>query len=306
MDLTRLRNTKISIIVPVTMMEGRLANLENWIKKEVSKEIDIVIVHDIQDTMTSLELQKILIPFVNIQFTEGKFGSPGEARNAGLELAFGDWIIFWDSDDIPDVEEVIVMVEQAAKKGKLIGIGGFTVESLDPRLLTTTHLLEESITGDLFDDIGMITCIPRWVFRREFIGKKRFLPFRMAEDQCFLFDLIPCPKDIYVHNKSVYTYCVGDMRQLTRNKNAISELLKSVSYLAKAMKNSDSLMSNWGALLLTRQVLTAIKRGNISTKIRMVILVINLIPLILFSKRESFSRAFRVLGTKRRLLIDKR
>jgi len=170
----------------------------------------------------------------------------------------------------------------------------------------TSHLIEESTAADLFEEIGMITCIPRWAFRRDFIGNKKFMPFRMAEDQCFLFDLKPSIKDIYVHNKSVYTYYVGDKRQLTRNRNAITELLKSVPYLAKAMQNSDSALSNWGALLLTRQVLTAIKRGNISTKLRMVNLIVNLLPLILFSKRDSFSRAFKVLKTKRKPLVNNR
>lgn len=294
----------LTAIIPVTRMSGRFQNLEKWVYRQEVEGLHLIFVHDIQDNETSKELRRIASSLPNAEIIEDRFGAPGPARNAGLDLVKDGWVTFWDSDDIPNVQEAMIMVEHAAKRGKLISIGGFIVEPLDPNMKVTSHLIEESTAADLFEEIGMITCIPRWAFRRDFIGNKKFMPFRMAEDQCFLFDLKPSTKDIYIHKKSVYTYCVGDKRQLTRNRNAITELLKSVPYLAKAMQNSDSAMSNWGALLLTRQALTAIKRGNFSTKLRMAGLIVTLLPLMLFSKRVSFSRAFKVLKTKRKPLVN--
>jgi len=132
------------------------------------------------------------------------------------------------------------------------------------------------------------------------------MPFRMAEDQCFLFDLKLNVGHIYVHNKSVYTYFVGDPQQLTRNPKAISDLLKSVPYLVNSLGKADSSLSNFGALLVTRQAITALRRGSLITKARMIIEIIGMLPSIFINRRIAFSRAIRLLVKSRRPLVNEK
>ena len=292
-------DNRIAVIVPVSRMSTKLDNLRQWLRTVDFESIEVILVHDIQDVDTGRELKEITLNIPQIQLIEARYGSPGMARNAGLDLAKNEWIVFWDSDDLPEVEEVIEMIEIAANGNFAVAVGGFTVQSLTSPNLHSLHLIENSVSGKLFEEFGMQPGLWRWAFRNEIIGKIRFKAFRMAEDQCFLFDLNLAGQRIYVHPKSVYTYFVGDEQQLTNNSKALSDLLKSVPYLMRSIKGSNASKSEFGALLITRQVLTALKRGVLSTKILMIIQVIKFFPLILFSKGAYFMAALKLLLTKR-------
>ena len=292
-------DNRIAVIVPVSRMSTKLDNLRQWLRTVDFESIEVILVHDIQDVDTGRELKEITLNIPQIQLIEARYGSPGMARNAGLDLAKNEWIVFWDSDDLPEVEEVIEMIEIAANGNFAVAVGGFTVQSLTSPNLHSLHLIENSVSGKLFEEFGMQPGLWRWAFRNEIIGKIRFKAFRMAEDQCFLFDLNLAGQRIYVHPKSVYTYFVGDEQQLTNNSKALSDLLKSVPYLMRSIKGSNASKSEFGALLITRQVLTALKRGVLSTKILMIIQVINVFPLIVFSKGAYFIAALKLLVTKR-------
>jgi len=298
--------TELTVIIPVARMSGKLGILESWIRSESLEFLNIVLIHDIQDETTSLELKRLFSSNFEIQIIEGYFGSPGVARNAGLTLIATDWVAFWDSDDLPNVAEVIRMIDLATNAGKTIALGAFEVKTLGRLETSTTHEIKHSIPGNLLDQVGMNPGLWRWAFRREIINETRFMPFRMAEDQCFLFDLRLNVDDIYVHNKSVYTYFVGDPQQLTRNPKAISDLLKSVPYLVNSLGKADTSLSNFGALLVTRQAITALRRGSLITKARMIIEIIGMLPTIFINRRIAFSRAFRLLVKSRKPLVNEK
>ena len=198
-------DNRIAVIVPVSRMSTKLDNLRQWLRTVDFESIEVILVHDIQDVDTGRELKEITLNIPQIQLIEARYGSPGMARNAGLDLAKNEWIVFWDSDDLPEVEEVIEMIEIAANGNFAVAVGGFTVQSLTSPNLHSLHLIENSVSGKLFEEFGMQPGLWRWAFRKEIIGEIRFKAFRMAEDQCFLFDLNLAGQRIYVHPKSVYT-----------------------------------------------------------------------------------------------------
>ena len=261
-------STLFAVIVPVTRMSGRLEVMHSWLRDVDSKVIEVILVHDNQDTSTGKELSEIVknLPSQKITLIEGKFDSPGAARNAGLVQAKSSWIVFWDSDDLPNVEEFILMIRNADSTDYKIAIGGYE---------TISYQSEEKINGILSlptigkwgSNIPLNPGIWRWAFKREIVGDLRFENFLMGEDQCFLVSVEPLSKELYVHEKSVYSYYLNRPGQLTGNSLAINEITKSIRFLKKLFRSRKARPNYFELIILLRQSLTAIKKGNLQTKI---------------------------------------
>ena len=103
----------LTAIVPVSGMAGRLHNLENWLSTIHDLDIQIIIIHDHRDSETERQLLSILgtINSPKIAYLSGAFGSPGAARNAGLERVDSKFVCFWDSDDLPQPQSILSDLE---------------------------------------------------------------------------------------------------------------------------------------------------------------------------------------------------
>ena len=90
--------SSLSVVVPITLMHGKLEKLESWLKEIKDLPIEVLLIHDKRDNDTSFELQVLLKKLQNrkIVFKEGVYGSPGMARNAGLEGVSNYWTCFLD------------------------------------------------------------------------------------------------------------------------------------------------------------------------------------------------------------------
>ena len=91
---------KVSVIVPVFNAEDYLEETAGYILDQSLDEIEIIFVDD-GSTDSSREIIKRLMaedPRIILLEQENLFA--GTARNKGLEKASGEYLMFWDSDDI--------------------------------------------------------------------------------------------------------------------------------------------------------------------------------------------------------------
>lgn len=95
---------KLSIIIPQyqekeEIIKPLLSSIETQIGVNLKKEVEIIIINDGSDCLlSSVFLQsfaKLNINYVKCKENNG----PSRARNKGLEIAKGDYIIFCDADD---------------------------------------------------------------------------------------------------------------------------------------------------------------------------------------------------------------
>ena len=88
----------LSCIVPVSKMANELFELETWVRNSSGLDIEIIIVHDIQDEETEEQLVNLFASLQDdrLRFIQEKVNSPGLARNLGLKIAQGKWIAFWE------------------------------------------------------------------------------------------------------------------------------------------------------------------------------------------------------------------
>ncbi len=126
-DIDKLENTaefsnngdiKISVIVPVYNAEDYVEQCVKSIADNTLKDIEIICVND-GSTDNSLDVLKKLSQQDNrIVVVDKKNGGPSETRNAGIELARGEYISFIDSDDYIH-EKTYEFLYSEAKKDNL-------------------------------------------------------------------------------------------------------------------------------------------------------------------------------------------
>lgn len=257
----------LTVVTPVARMADRLQNLRSWITNLGDMPLEVILVHDRQDLRTGYELASIArtVNDSRVVIIEGEFGGPGLARNVGLEAAHGEWVCFWDSDDVPEVEEFFSMVHKANALEFECVVGGFTAEH-DVTHANKVHLL----SSNYLNEIALNPGIWRFAFRRTAIDNLRFSKLLMAEDQIFLANLGIPDRKIQIHSKSVYKYFIGESFHLTRRKEALADLPKAIDLILKILQEPFTKNTDFVTMLLSRQVLTAIKRCEYPLKLKVI------------------------------------
>jgi len=243
----------LTAIIPITKMAGRLHNLELCISECTNLPISLILIHDIQDNGTSSELKKILLDNkdLDIKLIEGKYGSPGLARNVGLKESLAPWAIFWDSDDLPKPQMVIDALKKAGTRPQMI-IGNFSTNS-------SNGVREIRHSGKL-SNVAMNPGLWRFIIRSDILSDVKFCSTRMGEDQIFLLDLIPESRTILFSDEIFYEYFLGNPLQLTSVQRDIDEVEDALILVKNRLGEDMKLRTNFSRFILTKLFFTTISR----------------------------------------------
>lgn len=257
----------LSVVTPISKMSGKLENLTDWLLEIDSLPVQVVIVHDIQDELTGPELESLIVTLGNSQITlvQKYCGSPGSARNLGLEYVNSDWVCFWDSDDRPRVSEFLELICKASELGSDYCAGSYV--EISPSGFKN-HGLANSRK---FDPLQLLQNpgIWRMGFNRNFIKNAIFAESRMAEDQFFLCNLDLASAKFHVTEEVVYEYHTNFGNQLTKSKSALDDIPQVLGMLRKLKKSIDPpgqifFLDN----VVARVSLTGIKKARLKTKVK--------------------------------------
>lgn len=215
---------RLSIVVPVGKMAGNLDSLKTWLNQISSPEIEVIIIHDVQDGSTKKELKLIYNEFNHLRLLvlEGIWGNPGEPRNLGLEHAIGEWIVFWDSDDIGYPEQVLESLKNVNSETEVI-VGGYSIYNrLNGRCVTRSK------------DCVSSTCLAytpglwRILIRNEIAKSSIFPSLKIAEDLTYLIKLKIFDRNIEYSKNIFYKYSINVPNQLTSRKDSFSDLIRAL------------------------------------------------------------------------------
>ena len=92
-------NPQISVIVPIYNVEKYLAKCIDSIINQTLTNIEIILVNDGSTDNSRKIIDKYDKKDSRIKVIHKKNGGQGSARNAGLDIAKGEYIGFVDSDD---------------------------------------------------------------------------------------------------------------------------------------------------------------------------------------------------------------
>lgn len=251
-------NTPLAtVIVPVKNMSGRLKNISSWLQEIEDLSFEIIFVDDNSTDSTLKELVGLKTRFnsLSIQVISGEFFGPGGARNAGLSLAQGKWVIFWDSDDTPHPKAFFEMIISAIERdldfaaGKWVECRNANSEEATVRERSKNLKLREFIE---------YPGIWRWAFERSAIGNIRFPNLSLGEDLIFLSKLQIRFSRVYRHPEIVYSYCTGSELQLT-SKNSIRRNSAGLLQYLRSKEFFSGKITFFGVLLRTKLLFSTFK-----------------------------------------------
>jgi glycosyltransferase involved in cell wall biosynthesis len=252
--------------MPCHDTSGREMNFKSTLNEICTEDIQLILILDRVDEDSTKRILRILGEFPNLDYEliSGSYGNPGAARNAGLKLTKGDWVAFWDFDDVPNSRALRTDFFAAEKEGYDAVIGGYEVLDFCNNNKTVAHYLGP----DYLAKIGLNPGIWRFIFSKKSIENLNFPHISMGEDQVFIGQFFRNSPRILVSKGIFYRYFVGDPRQTTKNRRLLWDLMISSEILLKAINDKTAENKNLIAKLVFRQLVTSIVRGEPKLKAR--------------------------------------
>lgn len=258
----------LSIICPIRDMEGRLQNLETWLV-QISGEVEVILVYDDSLDQTYSEITQLISKILKhgqISIISGRFGAPGLARNAGLKVAKGAWICFWDSDDLGFPESIIRILERKEPEDSTeLYCFGYDVVTVNGQIMQWTGWKKEDNLN--FELLSMNPGLWRFCILRDIAISREFSSLRMGEDQLYLVQIELEKLAIKFEDKIAYRYFRNVQGQLTSSKDALLDLGRSLDLLLNEKKINPA-RRNFISLFLIRQTFTALKTPSFNLKVK--------------------------------------
>lgn len=205
----------ISIIVPVYNVELYLEECIESIIAQTYKDVEIILIDDGSTDKSGAICDKIALKDERIIVVHKVNGGLSSARNLGIEIAQGKYIIFVDSDDYWIGKESLTHLYRLAEefnadvvRGEYISVNekGERIRTitknkinLDKRLLDSATFYINAIAGENFSVL--------FLFKKEAIGELRFNEkLRIQEDIDFNIKFFSYQRNCVYTKESFYVY----------------------------------------------------------------------------------------------------
>ncbi|AZI66632.1 glycosyltransferase family 2 protein [Kaistella daneshvariae] len=221
----------ISIIIPAYNSEEYLEICIQSILVQTYKNFEIIIVNDgSTDNTGSVCNQIALDNSSRIKVVHQANKGQGAARNAGLKIARGCYIMFVDSDDglaVNTLEENYKILNNHPNIDFLqfpvyykYGASDAYLKENNPCLYDDPLTFKNLILGNGI--ISWIVCDK--IFRADVLKDLKFREDIKFEDNYFMMQLIPNIKSLYISDQGIYYYYHRENSTTTSKLNSAKEL----------------------------------------------------------------------------------
>ena len=199
---------KVSVIIPVYRAEKFIHECIESVLNQTHTDLELILVDDGSPDNSGVICDEYALKDNRIKVYHQTNGGVCVARNKGLDMATGDYILFLDSDDYMPKDALETLYNDATQNDADIAIGRIfcNTESaeFDNNLQVWTGT--EALIKASEDHPALYGCWSK-LFKRELVEDVRFVEGRKVhEDGYFLFlTLIKLPT-ITVRNKCTYIY----------------------------------------------------------------------------------------------------
>jgi glycosyltransferase involved in cell wall biosynthesis len=259
----------LNLIVPIYGEIGSLSQFDIWIREITNPDwhIKVVAVFDSMGTKKSNENLKHIegLHIKNLEIIQGKFGSPGMARNAALKTSNAEWVIFCDADDLPKLDRILGLIWRFKPTKTDVIVGSFEIANLSDSSTKLKKFDENNHKLRNFLDVSSSPGIWRFIFKRESLAGLKFSDLKMGEDQLFLMEYFSEKRAIQFSDVVIYTYNQGVEGQLTGEKKTKREIVKCLGKSREILRRNKNTDFYSAVLLINmyfRQSISGLKYGN--------------------------------------------
>ena len=266
----------VSIIVPVYNMRQYLQKCVDSLTKQSYKNIEIILVNDGSTDDSGALCDECAKKDARIRVIHKSNGGLSSARNAGLDIARGDYISFVDSDDFLNTATIQKMArcmqtndcDVVCVKSNIIDSKGNVTHSFSNNTNGVEILKSEQyIKGICEKRLSESVCDK--LFTREILENRRFEEGRLNEDFFFLSKLLLGGKSIALIDFAGYNYfkhegtITSDKKNFTSLKDAIQNSCELIKISKELGKEAEAFFA-YSALFQIRVLLIVLPSDKIN------------------------------------------
>lgn len=236
---------KISIVLPTFNRGSFLKQSIDAIKAQTFEDWELIIVDDGSTDNTTQILESFLLEVTNpVQVIKQENQGPAQARNTGIKKAKGEFIAFYDSDDLwlsDHLESGITILSKFndidwlyASCKRVDFISGEVFEensfyngttpkslfSLNAEVHGTLHIIKDSKAAETSITHGIDSCFQASMIRNTVFNTIELPNFRVGEDRLFITMALKAGYTLAFNDKVNVIYNVHDDNISDTNPNA--------------------------------------------------------------------------------------
>lgn len=200
---------EVSVIVPMYNSEAFLDRCVTSLLQQTFDDYEVILVDDCSTDGTyeaATRLQDQYAGTIRAIKCEMK-GGAGGARNRGIELACGDWLMFVDSDDFVSRDYIRLLWQAVTEAGADLGVGSY--QYVFPRGRARTHHLDSRLTAsaDKAHQMALVPSSPcSKIYKRCLFRDVRFLESVSQEDLGVAAPLVFRASRLAIFHQPLYFY----------------------------------------------------------------------------------------------------
>lgn len=233
-------NPMVSIIVPVYNVEKYIRKCVDSILRQTYKNLDIILVDDGSLDSSGKICDEYAYTDDRVNVIHQSNLGLSAARNAGLELAKGEYIVFVDSDDYISYECIETCIVNMTNEVELLMFNYALVDEnnniIEKMYSKKRELMTEKMFWNNYFSGNVVVCVIACckMYRRTLFKDVRFRNGRLHEDEFILHHIIRQCNNIVFIDQPLYYYLQRN-GSITTSRNTKSFWDSVAAYYERAI-----------------------------------------------------------------------
>lgn len=279
--------SRVSIVIPVYKVEKTIRRCIDSVLRQSFTDYEVILVDDGTPDSCGRICDEYAQKYENITVIHKENGGLSSARNSGLSIARGEYVMFLDSDDYLSDDCLEILAPQSAD----LIIGSIYSQTADlqfsSQLPTKDRLIPRERFGEEIPVLlkeNRINFVHAKLYRRQVITENGLCfeddQLTSAEDTVFNFSFLVFAQSIYVSGKAVHYYTFNENglarkfypdRYVRRQRlnNSIAQSVRKAGFETEAMRRGLRMFTALGARFV---IIDTLAQTKIDPAVRLQIL----------------------------------